>query len=177
MRDAFCLCLLRIVIVTAATCGIAESQTLRITSTDGELTATIPGDWEQVNLHAAGAQIQVVNNARHMAMLATSVRNADNAGSLESYAAGSIRIILGRLTESSQSDGVPLWINRQRALQYELHGTLPKTQIRIVYILTFIETDAHLLQVAASTEESRFAANGAELRRIAAGISDRRPAR
>ena len=66
---------------------------------DGELQAFLPLDWDQVDRHVVGAQIQAANNAKHMYLAVSSTRRADTAGILENHADSDLQTSTRRLLD------------------------------------------------------------------------------
>jgi hypothetical protein len=152
----------------------ASNEAFRISSADGELRALLPLDWEQVDLHAAGAQLQAANSAKHMYLVVSSTRRADTAGTLEDYASGDLQTTTRRSLDATISEPRQFRIDAGECIQYQIHASLPKSQIRVAYLLTFMQTQHHYLKIAGWTTESRFQTSVAELSRVTDNVEEAR---
>jgi hypothetical protein len=127
-----------------------------LSSPDGEIQAVVPTDWEQVDLHVPGAEIQAASSARQLYFAVNGVRRKDVASTIDDFAANDLQITARRFADSSVSEPSYLTINGHRGTQYQFHATLPRSQIRVGFLITFMETENHFLKIAGWTTESRF---------------------
>src|SRR5207248_9353708 len=114
-----CLLLIRLPAIQGA-----SNEAFVINSADGELQALLPLDWEQVDLHVAGAQIQAANNARHMYVVVSGTRRADAAGTLEDYISSDLQTSMRRLLDATISEPRRFRIDAGECIQYQIHASL-----------------------------------------------------
>ena len=143
-----------------------------VKSVDGELQLALPDGWEASTPHSAETEIAAMHRASHSNVIILSTPSADFSGTLKSVAQNSVRATNGVLVDGSSTDAAPMKINGHDALQYEIHGTLPKAGLKIAYLVTFVKLDKHLVQVSGWTTESRFSKDRHELEKLAAAVSE-----
>jgi hypothetical protein len=143
-----------------------------LSSRDGQYTLRVPKDWRATDFHVDNVEIGASNPHRGEYAEVIADRQEDYAGSLKQFAEAKRDTMAMSLDNPRLSPGEQLKVNGQNAFRYELHGTLPGSNVAVGYCLTILETKTHYIQVVGWTEDSHFLQNHEELNSLAAGFSE-----
>jgi hypothetical protein len=98
---------------------------------------------------------------------------ADLAGTFDEYVQGRVDALTKSLADVKTSDKTPVKAGDGDAYQFQVEGTTTgDTKLKIVYILTLLQTKSYWIQVLAWATPSNFVANKDELTKIAATVSE-----
>jgi hypothetical protein len=151
---------------------LLADDTATLKSADGQYQFVVPAGWESADFHVANVQIGATN--KHLGEYAEVVaeRLEDYVDSLTQYAEGKRDVMAMSLDNPMLTAGTALKINGRDAVQFEVHGQLPGSDIRIGYLLTVMKTKTHYIQVIGWTVDSHFPANRPDLENLANGFSE-----
>lgn len=137
-----------------------------LTSADGKFQLTIPGDWRQDNALLDEAEIKASQRSGELYVIVLTESKEDFAEdvTLEKFTELTSEAMKANVVTPETTEPVPLSIHGNRAMQYELRGTVDS--MKVAYINTTVETSAHYHQVIAWTLRSRFDKNQAALRAV-----------
>jgi len=147
-----------------------DTNTLR--SADGQYQLVVPNSWQSNDFHLPNVQIGAIDKPRGEYAEVIVERQEDYTDSLQQYTDAKRATMAMSLDNPRLTNGESPKINGQDAVRCEIHGQLPNSGVAIAYSLTVIKTKTHYVQVIGWTEESRFAANRAELESLAGGFSE-----
>jgi hypothetical protein len=156
--------------LSVVSCIKREPAALR--SVDGTLELALPAGWEESSHKAASAQIQATNAEKHLYVEVLSEPRADFNATLAQYAAGRQGHVVTALKDSGSSAPQNVQVGDFPAVQYEIHGTSAKSELKLGYVLTVVQTQHYYVQVVGWTTESHYADGVEELKKIPAGIRE-----
>jgi len=153
------------VLLTAGCDKIVEGlfsakEPVTITSDDGKVQATIPGNWEKKSgLHEDGLlQAANLREENYLVVIPDNKADLEDGMTVEDHSELTRSAILGNLKDGRQTAGpVMLTINGRPAVQYELRGVV--SGIKIVYLHTTADGDDKFYQILTWTLPSNYQKN------------------
>jgi hypothetical protein len=136
-----------------------------ITSTDGRVRISIPGDWVELPYLSATARVRVGNRWKEQYLVVLSEAKSDFGNvPVEKYHQIMRDRILQYMTDSSGSAPVTVTIGGYPALQNELRGM--KDGMDVAYLYAVVDTGDDYYQILAWTLQSRWDRNQGLLREV-----------
>jgi hypothetical protein len=136
-----------------------------ITSTDGRVRISIPGDWVELPYLSATAKVRVGHRSKEQYLVVLSEAKSDfGSVPLEKYHQIMRDRILQNMTDASASAPVEATIGGYPALQSELRGM--KDGMDVAYLYAGVDTGDHYDQILAWTLQSRWDQNQELLREV-----------
>lgn len=168
MRKMSVLMLIAIVCFALSTAGcdkIAESlaqskKPVTITSADGKVQATIPGNWEKKSgLHEDGLlQAANLREENYVVVIPDNKADLEDGMTVEEHSDLTRSTIMANVKNCQQTAGpIMLTINGRPAVQYELRGVV--SGIKVVYLHTTADGDDKFYQILAWTMPSNYQKN------------------
>ena len=168
MRKISALALMAIVcfVLSTAGCdkiveGLSQSKNpVTITSDDGKVQATTPGNWKKrTDLHEDG-MLQAANaiEENYIVVIPDNKADLDDEMTVESHSDLTRSTILESIKDGQQTAGpIMLTINGRPAVQYELRGVV--SGIKVVYLHTTADGEDKFYQILAWTMPSKYQKN------------------
>jgi len=145
-------------------------------SADGKYQLELSRDWESADFHINTVLIGAANkhSGEYVELVAENIQ--DYTDSLDQYAEAKRDTMAMSLDNPRLKPGERLEINGLHALRFEIHGTLPNSNVSVGYVLTVMKTKSHYVQIIGWTLEKHFADDLNDLQNLAAGFSETAPA-
>jgi hypothetical protein len=136
-----------------------------ITSTDGAVRISVPGNWYEMPQLNAQAIVRVGNKSKEQYLIVLAIGKSDFENmTLQKRHQTARDRMLQSMKNASGSEPVAVTIGGYPALQDELSGT--KENTKLVFLHTTIETGDHYYQILAWTLKSRWNRNKELLREL-----------
>jgi hypothetical protein len=141
-------------------------------SSDGQYQLTLTKGWESTDFHLDTVVIGAINKhaGEYVEVVAEDVQNYTD--SLDQYAEAKRDTMALSMDNPRMTGGEPLEVNGVKAMRFEIHGTLPNSNVTVGYVLTVMKTKTHYIQVIGWTQETHFADNRKDLENLVAGFSE-----
>lgn len=140
--------------------GIDKASTPKVlTSSDGKAQLTVPGSWRNdPELHAEAA-LRASNRLSEMYVIVLSESRQDFADefTLEAFTELTRTNMLSQIIAPDATAPVAATVGNRPALQYTVRGTVDN--IKVVYLVTVVETQTNFHQILTWTLNSRFDQN------------------
>jgi hypothetical protein len=143
------------------------NSSVAIKSDDGKVQIVVPPGWVKQQSTNPGAALEVRNEDSNAFVMVMVTDRSDPYLALEDYARQRRDEILSHLINARFTGPDDLKLNGFKALQYEVHGTQPKSQMDFGYFLTIAQMRHHYLEVIAWSPEKHFADNADTLKSTA----------
>lgn len=141
--------------------GLAQSKKpATITSDDGKVQATIPGNWEKKSGLHADALLQAANlrEENYVVVIPDNKADLEDGMTIEEHSELTRSTIMANVKDCQQTAGpIILTINGRPAVQYELRGVV--SGIKVVYLHTTADGDDTFYQILAWTMPSSYQKN------------------
>ena len=139
-------------------------------SPDGKFQLTVPAGWRQNLLLNEQAEIKAGSPLQEMYVIVITEAKTDLTDdlTLDQYTKIVLDSMTSNLATPVSSPPVPITINGNDGRQYEIQGEAKN--VKLAYIVTTIETDAHFHQVVTWTLRSRIDQNQLTLQQVAASF-------
>ncbi|HEY8188370.1 MAG TPA: hypothetical protein VIF64_20035 [Pyrinomonadaceae bacterium] len=158
-------------LLVLAVAGCKQLQSLGrptvLKSPDGKFQLTVPAGWRENPTLNEKADIKAGNPIQEMYVIVITEPKTDFTGdmTLEEYSNIVRDSMTSNLTSPDSTQPVPVTINGRPGLRYELQGAI--RNVKLTYLVTNIETDAHYHQVITWTLQSHMDRNRATLQQVA----------
>jgi hypothetical protein len=162
--------LIAIGLLVFAVAGCKQVQSLAqptvLKSPDGKFQLTVPTGWrENLSLNNQAA-IKAENSLAEMYVIVITEQKADftEETTLDYFTKITRDSMISNLESVDSSPPVPVTINGNAGLHYEIHGVTKN--VKLAYLVTNVETAAHFHQIVTWTLQSRFDQNQATLQKV-----------
>ena len=160
-----------IVLLVLAVAGCKQLQSLGrptvLKSPDGKFQLTVPAGWLENPSLNAQADIKAGNPIEEMYAVVITEPKTDFTAemTLDEFTKITRETMLSNLASGDASSPVPVTVNGNSGLQYEIQGSVKN--VKLAYVITNVETEAHYHQVVTWTLGSRLDKNRATLQKVA----------
>jgi hypothetical protein len=138
----------------------SAKEPVTITSDDGKVQATIPGNWEKKSgLHEDGLlQAANLREENYLVVIQDNKADLEDGMTVEEHSDLTRSTIMANVKNCQQTAGpIMLTINGRPAVQYELRGVV--SGIKVVYLHTTADGDDKFYQILAWTMPSNYQKN------------------
>lgn len=144
-------------------------------SSDSGLQMKVPASWREDRALNAQADLQASNRgAEAYALVIPDSKQEFVNQKLEDFATTAKDNFLKGVQNANVTGPKPLTLNGKPAIRYEVQGTAEN--VRVVYLMTLMETESRFLQVIAWSVPDRLNENRPILEKVTASIREVRPA-
>jgi len=172
--------LLAIALLVCVVAGCKQLQSLAkpstLKSTDGKFQITVPAGWKADSTLNEKADIQAANPLKEMYVIVLTEAASDFSEdvTLDQYTdltLNSMKSNLGSAAFATQP--VPVSINGNQAMQYELQGETKK--VKLAYVVTNVKSSDHFHQIVSWTLQSKLDENRKTLQDVATSFGPAAP--
>jgi len=151
---------------------LRADDTVTLKSTNGQYQLVLPAGWASADFQVDNVQIGASD--KHLGEYAEVVAEPlkEYVDSLTQYAEGKRDTMAMSLDNPLVTSGSAIKVDGRDALQFDVRGQIPGTNVRIGYSLTVMKTKTHYVQIIGWTLDSLFENKRSDLENLANGFSE-----